>query len=230
MNFVKFLALLAFAGVLVILGMRFNGNAAVHGMESLVAEFPLTVHNDDGTEKALTDVAPNIGRSSSLITPIVGTISFSETSHQGNEPQYEMSFHWGTGKWEFDGLKSIADDSKQKVYSTRMLATPEMYSFTHYGKVRTDVVKVQTAVAKERGEKEVSMKQQLEWEALPKWDRFGKPINRVPPGGTSTGVATDAPGTAPRDLANLPTIPLVPRKTPTPQEAAAEIARKYGAK
>lgn len=58
---------------------------------------------------------------------------------------------------------------------------------------------------------------QAEFDALPKWDLLARPINRAPPPGLSPTASIPPPP---------PTV--APKRTPTPAERAAEVARKFG--
>ena len=62
------------------------------------------------------------------------------------------------------------------------------------------------------------LQEQADFDALPKWDKSGNPINRVPP-----------PGLDPTAEIG-PRPPPPPRATPSPAEIAAEIERKFKAK
>jgi hypothetical protein len=60
---------------------------------------------------------------------------------------------------------------------------------------------------------------QAEFDALPKWDIAARPINREPPPGLSPTVPLPPPPAT-----------VAPKRTPTPAEQAADVARKFGGK
>lgn len=78
--------------------------------------------------------------------------------------------------------------------------------------------------AEERAAEELSTKaaqkqrEQQDFDALPKWDRAGNPINWVPPAGLAPTAEVGPPPPPP------------PRATPTPAEVAAEIERRFKSK
>ena len=64
------------------------------------------------------------------------------------------------------------------------------------------------------------------FDALPKWDPSGNPINREPPPGLSP---TESVPPSPSPVATpVPRVATPPPRTPTPAERAAEIERRFG--
>lgn len=85
-----------------------------------------------------------------------------------------------------------------------------------------DDIKAQRA-AKVRGEKNAQkILDQHEFDMLPKWDRHGNTINRVPPAGLAP--------TAEAKIGPPPVVRRGPVPTPSPAEVAAEIERKFKVK
>lgn len=84
-----------------------------------------------------------------------------------------------------------------------------------------DNARERRAADDQRHEADELARQTRMWERLPKWDRFGKPINRVPPG-TAAVALTPATPTPPPDPAQL-----AQRAAEQRQRENVEILRKY---
>ncbi len=63
---------------------------------------------------------------------------------------------------------------------------------------------------------------QDEFDALPKWDTFGRPVNRTPPSGLQPTAALPPPPQNPLPI-------FTPKPVQDPAQIRAEIERKFGA-
>lgn len=71
----------------------------VKAMETLVREFPRRYRTPKGSTIGIGNVAFNVKKTDSLVTPIVGTVDSSEAACD-----FEYVFHWRQNRWVFSRL------------------------------------------------------------------------------------------------------------------------------